>query len=249
MNYSELKITKDTLEYEIFGKTQKLKNNLTVKNFREQLKNLKYEGYYESIGGRNARDDALENFKMPAIVHTYYSLLILNGKIPTIDELCDNYIDTYIEKCGDKYQLKKEYRPNSRNILFSIESLKGRICRAYNSYHREVDLLLQLFEAYGNDYTFYYSFEEDYFNGVDIVAISKDGKRFDIATYFSSKRSLLFKKKKNEKLHEYKNISIDLLANFEGKEKNVIKVGDVKLYDDKAVKFIYSELTKNRAVA
>lgn len=249
MNYSELKITKNTLEYELFGHNQKVKNELTVKSFREQLKTLKYEEYYKSIGGKDARDDELENFRIPAIVYIYYRLLIISGKIPTIDELCQSYIDTYIEKYQDKYQLKKEYRTGTKNVLFSLDSLKGRICRAYNSYHREVDLLLQLFEAYGDEFNFYYSFNEDYFNGVDIVVFSKDNKRFDISTYFSSKRSLSFKKKKNEELHSYKNISIDLLAYFEGPEKNVIKIGDVKLYDENAVKFIYSELTKKRVAA
>ena len=40
---------------------------------------------------------------------------------------------------------------------------------------------------------------------------------------------------------EYKNISIDLLAYFDGPDRNVERVGDAKLYNNKAVKYIYSE--------
>lgn len=244
MRYSELKITKDTLEFEILGSTQKMKNSLTSKSFREQLKNLNYNEYYQSIGGKEARNDSLENFKIPAIVHTYYSLLITLGRVPTVKELCETYIDTYAEKICTKYQIKKAYRNGPKNVVFTENELKGRICRAYNSYHREVDLLLQLLESYGDEYKFYYSFEEDYFNGVDIVAISNKGKRYDISTYFSSTRSLEFKKKKNEERHDYKNISIDLLAHFSGPEKNVETVGDVKLYSKASTEYIYKELKK-----
>lgn len=247
MKYGELKITKDTLEYEILGTIQKNQNTLTVKNFRNQVEKLEYQKIYDSIGGKKATNEKLEAYRLPAFVYSYYKLLIMFGKIPTIEELCNNYIDTYAQKVSTKYQLKRDYIVDGKNILFTIEELKGRICRAYNSYHREVDLLLQLFENYGNEFNFYYSFEEDYFNGVDIVAFDKSGRRFDIATYFSSKRSLSYKKRKNTSRHEYTNISIDVLANFEGPDKNVTKVGDAKLYNTKAVEFIYSEMTKKRA--
>lgn len=247
MKYNELKITKEHLSYEILGTMQKSKNTLTVKNFRKQLETLEYDKFYDSIGGRNARNEDLEGFRIPAIVYKYYYLLITTGKIPTIEELCNSYIETYVEETKGGYQVKKEYRASNKNVVFSLNDLKGRICRGYNSFHREVDLLLQLFEKYGNEFEFFYSFNEDYFNGVDIVATSKNGKRYDIATYFSSKRSLQYKNKKNNETHNYKNATIDLLAYFEGPEKNVIKVGDVKLYNNKAVDYIYSELTKKRA--
>lgn len=246
MNYRNLRITKDTLEYEIFGKLQKSKNTLTVENFRNQIKNLKYQEYYDSIGGKNATDEKVEAYRFPAFVYSYYNLVVMTGKIPTIEELCDNYIETYTEKVHTKYQLKSEYISGNKNLLFKIEDLKGRICRAYNSYHREVDLLLQLINRYGDKFNFYYDFKEDYFNGVDIVAINSEGKRFDIATYFSSRRSLSFKTKKNDVRHDYKNTCINVLANFEGPDKNVIRIGDAKLYNEKAVEYIYSELLKEK---
>lgn len=242
MKYAELKITKDTLEYEDAGTTKILKNNLTVESFRKQVKAMEYEKYYQSLGGKKARNDDLENFFIPAIVHMYYYLLVTTGKIPTIEELCNAYIDKYTEKVFKDYQIKKEYRNGTKNVYFQLNDLKGRICRAYNSFHREVDLLLQLFEFCGEEFDFYYSFKEDYSNGVDLVAYAKDGQRYDIATYFSSARSLSYKKIKNENRHEYKNISIDLLAYFDGPDRNVERVGDAKLYNNKAVKYIYKKL-------
>lgn len=246
MKYSHLKISKDFLEYEVKGTVMKNKNTFTVENFRNQIRALKYQEFYDSVGGKAARNDKLENYRLPAIVYSYYFLLITQKRIPTVQKLCESYERRYCEETKDGHlQLKKDYI-NGKNIQFTRNELQGRICRAYNSYHREVDILLQLIESYGKDYDFYYSFEEDFFKGVDIVCKAKDGTRYDIATYFSSARSKSFKAAKNDHRHEYKNINIDVVAEFEGPNKNVITIGDAKLYNKKAVKSVYKELTKKR---
>ncbi len=246
MKYSHLKISKDFLEYETKDSIVKIKNTFTVKNFRSQIKNLEYDKFYNAIGGKNARNDNLENFKLPAIVHSYYQLLITQKRIPTVELLCHSYKKKYCKtNKNGLLQLKDEF-VEDKNIEFKEEELFGRICRAYNSFHREVDFLLQLIEKYGDKFDFYYSFADDFYKGVDIVCLSKDKKRFDIATYFSSKRSKSYKKTKNTNRHEYKNINIDVIAVFDGKDKNVVRVGDAKLYNEKAVEYVYQELIKER---
>lgn len=248
--YKEIRIDKDFLSFEFLGRMQKKKNTLTVSSFRDQIKTLKFDEFYQALGGKTSMNEDLENAMLPAIVHTYYSLLVILGRVPTIEEVCKSYTDSYTENAEEdgKLRLKKDYRTNksTKELVFTVNELHARICRAYNSYHREVDLLLQLIEAYGDEYNFYYSFEEDYWQGVDIVATSKSGQRYDIATYFSSRRSKNFKKAKNTTRHEYKNINIDVIACFEGQSKNVVTVGDARLYNNLAVKQVYAELTKER---
>ena len=241
--YEDIKITKNYIEYEEDGKKVRHTNIPSLDEIRDQIISLEYMKYYKAIGGKKARDNKLENYKIPAMVHTYYYIFAKTGQIPTVQDVCDEYIKKYVNVFKNGFAaLKKEYKPNGEDLVFNVKDLKGRICRAYNSWNREIDLLINLIENYGNEFNFYYSFYDDYKKGVDIVAYDKKGTRFEIATYFSSTSSKKYKEIKNNFRHNYINRQINLEAYFEGENANVIEFGDAKLYNNVAVKYIYSEL-------
>lgn len=242
--YENIKICSKYLEYEENGIKKRITEIPSLDEFRDQVLSLDFMKFYNSIGGKKARDNRLEAYKIPAMVHTYYYLFVTTGSVPSVEEVCDAYIKKYVNVFSDGKTgaLFKKYKPNGEDLAFNLKDLKGRICRAYNSWHRELDLLLHLIETHGNEFNFYYSFFDDYIKGVDIVAYDKKSNRFEFSTYFSSGISKEYKDIKNTLRHKYKVPQINVVAYFDGDDKNTINCGDAKLYDDDTITSIYGQL-------
>lgn len=231
--------------WELIDKTSlRFAHSLNLGNIQKQLKEIDFNDFYNSIGGKNARNENLENFKIPPMVFEYYKSLCITGKIPTLEKLINNYINTYCEKISDKLTLKKAYIKD-KNIIFNKEDLMGRICRAYNSYNREVELLAKLIKfskVYNKDICFYYSFKEDYYNGLDIIVVYNNEK-YGICSYTSGKNSLKYKSIKNNVRHHYDiKHTFDIVSYFSGENKNTIRLGDIDVYNDNSVKDLLKKI-------
>lgn len=245
--YENIKICGKYIEYEDSSakhEKHRIEEIPSVDEFRHQVLNIDFVKFYNSIGGKNARDNKLEAYKIPAMVHTYYYLFATTGCVPSPEEVCNAYIAKYVNVFmdGRRGALYKEYKPDGVDLAFKLDDLRGRICRAYNSWHRELDLLLNLIEKHGDEFNFYYSFFDDYIKGVDIVVYDNKKNRCDISTYFCSGISKDYKTIKNSSRHEYKYRTFDAIAYFDGEKKNVIPVGDSFVYDDSVIDEIYQEL-------
>lgn len=231
-------ITKDWLYYSFMkdGKKETIKkpNTLTLEKIRTQLKGMGFNSIYESFGGKNATNETLENAKIPPFVPTFYSKVIVNEILPTPQEIINEYLSRYCEEVQNSkinlklYRMKSQYRENGYYFYFTYEQLAGRICRAYNSYVRELDLELRLSQR--KDLKSIYSFKWDYEEGVDILVIHNNSLK-GIACSQDSERGKYYYEKKHTTRRRDK-ISV---FKFPISWTNRIVIDDTWLYSDKAV--------------
>lgn len=226
------------------NRTMKFNHKLNLNTIHNQLNNIKYDEFY--INDYKNKNMILENYKIPPMVYEFYRYLCVTGKIPDLQELTEIYLKKYcIALDNEEFQLKEEYI-NKVQITFKKSDLIGRICRAYNSYNREVEFLCNLISfCEKNKYKieFNYSFIEDYYNGLDIIAIHNNNK-YGICLYMDSKNSHLYKKMKNNDRHHYSKNTIDVISYHSGENKNTYKLGDIYLYNDITVKNTIRKILK-----
>ena len=232
-------ITKDFLYYSIMknGKKKIIKknNNLTLEQIRNEFRNIDYYNYYKHSGGRNYKNVILENRKIPPFCFLYYYLLIRHEKIPTPQEMVNKYIKFFCEKDEYGYYIKDNFSECAK-FYFNLKALTGRICRAYNSFNREIDLLLRLFQE--DDIKAKYSFYLDYYKGIDI-SIEYNGQKKGLACYQNSKRAEKFYELKHTtRRDDGDNIIIPIAMNKE----NSIFIGDIMLFSQKTYNNLIKEI-------
>jgi hypothetical protein len=155
--------------------------------------------------------------------YIYYKFVFDNGKPPTQKEFIDSYIDTYCDKLEDgKFKFKDgDFAPGL--VLDDIRPLEGRLSRAINSYHRELDMFLQFCEF--SDVRPEWSYKMDYVSGLD-CKLYKDDVVYYVASYLNNENSNTYKQDyKNAKRHDYTKFKmIDLKSsmadNFESDNLN-----------------------------
>ena len=213
--------------------------DLTLNEVREQFKKLNYEKEYEETG--KVINNALENYKMIPFAYMYYYLLARTSLIPTPIDVCNNYIEFFCVKNEDNtYSFKEEYLLSEDNIKFEKNELLARILRAYNSYNREVDLLIQLNND--TDISFSYDTLTDICDGIDILAKYNE-KTFGIASFLGTRRSNSFKNKKNSFRHDYSKMEmIDVIGNFSGENKNLEFIGDIAVFNKEEIDKIIEKI-------
>lgn len=241
-------ITKDWLCYSIEkdGKKELIKkpNTLTLEKIRVQLKKINFENFYRSIGGEKAKNKLLENRTIPFFAPIFYLEFIKNEKFATPQEIINIYLSLYCEEAPNSkpnlklYRIKPQHMKNGSTFSFTYEQLAGRICRAYNSYIREVDLNIRLLQR--KDIKVIYSSKWDIEEGVDILVIYNNCLK-GIACCQDSKRSDEYFKEK----HETRRTDKISIYKFPISRKNCIVIGDTWLYSDKAIENLIEEMKED----
>lgn len=214
----------------------------------QQTKPLKYpvaklerffqlNGFERPYNKRNEhlyRTDRMEHHAIPYMAYAYYVFLFEKGRCPTLDEFIGRYFKQFVQDAGNgKYRFLDKY-DNGENFEFTREELVGRLSRSYNSYNRELHLLLSLQEYEG--FTVKYDFNTDIFDGIDILVTRDDGKCFGIASYVDTRRSNVWKNDvKNVRRHEYTMEMIDMKASLQERSDNVLCLNGIDLYSKKFV--------------
>ena len=193
-----------------------LKNTgITLEQCIVQIKDIKYDVYYDPY--RCEKDDMVENTQFPPIIFAFYSFIFYKHKIPTPEELIDNYFSI-----NGKEITTYENNVIYRGIKYKRNALIGRILRTYPSLIRDFHFYLLLVKENCFDKVIY-SCKTD-IEGKDII-IKHKGKEYQISLFVKTRRSNLFKNIKNKFRHKYSNeiqIPLDL--------EHIEKTGDFFLY-------------------
>lgn len=222
----DIRITKNKIyRPEKYGnkvKMAEVDNPINIVDIHKEMGKIEFRKFYNKIGGRNAKDIIFEKTKIPPIAYTYYFLFTRHFKIPDIEFLCKVYLKRYFTYTDGRYIL------NGRSNSFKKSCIYGRICRAYNSFNREVELLYDLFKY--DDMNFYYDLKKDVYDGIDIN-INYNSKDYGILIYQNSWRAEFYRKIKSNTRHKFKGINlIPLPAIFKNDfnvKKNIVNYGDI----------------------
>ena len=169
------------------------------------------------------------------MVFPYYFFVWTYMRIPSLSEYIQMYFAVYCNECEDgKFTFKEEV--DNSGITFTKEQLIGRVSRSYNSFTREIHLLLLLREKFHANVG--YDLKWD-LNGVDLL-VKVGGKYVGIATYVESARSNNYKQRKNTVRHDYSKIRmVDMRAELKEAESSTYSVHNVKLYRPEYVARVY----------
>ena len=120
----------DYMKITPFGVTYMKKGEKVHKPFdvnyydlRRQLKEIRYDDFYESIGGKNAYSEKVERMEMPSICKLFYRMFCDSLRIPTPKGLVNEYVSRYCDKIDDK-----EY---SKRYIDSVKKRQGQRLTEY----------------------------------------------------------------------------------------------------------------------
>ena len=221
------------------GKVTSKDCNLTLEDIRKQIADIGYHAPYHSSQQKQLfMNDRLENTNIPYFNFLYYYLFCLNLKIPTMEEMVEKYIELYCEEISSNtYKIKDAYFYHELEpFTFNKNELLGRVFRAYNSFHREVEMLYQLAQYDGIKIK--YQFQAD-LDGVDII-ILHNNKRYGLATFVETDRGDAFKLNKEENIHKYEGYKMMNIRLKFG--VNDVDYKGVKLYSPEFVRQIYQKI-------
>lgn len=241
-----LRISKDGIRYTKKDSVVDIPLPFNISQLHDELTNINFSDYYKQIGGKYARTEEVENLKMPPFAFMFYYLLCSKGVVPTPKMMCETYIKSYCVKIGDtEYSFKSQYTDNPE-LIFSESSICGRICRSYNSFNRELELLFQLLDVAPDDFDVFYSIQDDFYRGVDICMI-RDNTFYGIASYMYSENSSKYRMLKEKYRQTYKDvILIPVIAIFENNSEkldtNIVNYGDIKTYEPGTAKKIFDTI-------
>ena len=212
---------------------QKIPMQLTLKDIHTQLETIQFDIFYQSTGGLYNKSREMENAKLIPFNFLYYYLFITEQKIPTPQKMVCEYVYCFCEESAPQshqYVLKDEYIKlgYGNKLSFSIETLAGRICRAYNSFNREVELAFRLMQE--DNLSVRYSFKEDYFNGIDLGVVYNN-TICGIAYYQNNPRTEAFKVLKETTRRN--NYDESKMISMKIDKDNHKTCGDIWLFSDK----------------
>jgi len=212
---------------------QQIPVQLTLKDIHTQLEKIQFDVFYQCTGGSSSKNWKLENAKLIPFSFLYYYLFIIEQKIPTPQKMLCEYMYHFCKETtphSHKYMLKDEYIElgYGNNLSFSIEALAGRICRAYNSFNREVELAFRLMQE--NELSVRYSFKEDYFNGIDLGVVHNNSI-YGLACYQNNPRTEAFKVLKETTRRNNYDSSKMIPMKIDNHNHNVC--GDIWIFSDK----------------
>ena len=249
----QLGITKQYLFYtvknELGQRILKQENkNITHAEILQQIQNIKFNVFYQSTGGPNNKSSTLENAKLPPFSYLYYYLFITCKKIPSLELMVTKYLQffcTTIENNEDPdlviYGLKPYFATKGQYLGFTKKQLGSRICRAYNSFNRELELLYRLFQQ--EDIQVKYSFQYDYVEGIDIL-VNYNNKIQGIACYQESKNSQYYYKLKHTSRRTNKFPIIEMAMN----NNNSISIGEVKIFNNSSYDLLIHKIKESEQI-
>lgn len=206
---------------------------LTLNDIRKQIERIGFHKPYNSTTYDLYFSEAVEKSNLLYINFIYYLAFYENLKVPTLMEVTSKYLEMYCERVGNSkagalYKVKPLFVENS--ITFTSKEITGRIFRAYNSFHRELELFFQLREF--KDLYVEYDFQKD-LHGIDFTVLCNE-KEFGIASYVNTRRSTEWKNVKDTFRHDYSKLNmIDIIAVMSANK------GKVNCYNRKGV-YTYS---------
>lgn len=195
-------------------------------------------GYDEVAPHLYEKDYNFERASIPYIVFPFYWNFAVSGEIPTFKALAEQYIEWFCTESADgTLSIKEEFESNAGS--FRREALIGRIARAYASYLRELDLLLQLSQY--ADIEASYSFQDD-LKGYDIV-VESNSRLYGLATYWGSVASRHDRERKSGLHNTQHSIhKVEMPADA----SNTVCVNGIYLYSETYVSLIHRYLTDAR---
>ena len=207
---------------------------VNLNSVHDKMCAVHYLKEYQSV--RHIKNSEIETASIMPFAFAYYYFFVRHLQIPFPKEFINQYLTLFCyKKDNGKWAFKPEYNmTRNSDFEFDYTSLKARILRSYNSFNREVELLVNLCRQ--DDIKIEYDLYKDLYNGVDVTIIYNNHK-VGIAEYVNTERSKNFKHRKNDiHRHEYSNITmIDVMANFDDDNKNITCYGEVYCYDNKTV--------------
>lgn len=223
----QIRITHDgKMSYEAKGAYHEKPFELTLDAILEQVKKNGFRNPYTNKNYNTYYSEELERYAIPYMVFPYYFFVWKNMRLPTLNEYVSTYFQVYCVQLGEnEYSFKETV--DCRGITFTREQLTGRIARSYNSFTREIHLLVYLQEKQKMNVE--YDLKLD-LQGIDLTVV-QGTEMIGIATYVESSRSNNYKVRKNTIRHDYSGIRmIDMRAELHEEESSTYTVNNVKLY-------------------
>lgn len=197
----------------------------------KQISKIHYEAYYNHY--RHENDYDVENTQFPPIIYAFYSFVFYKNKIPSPEELINNYFVLYAEQI-----IAEGEEVKYNNKKYKKCALIARILRTYPSLIRDFHFYLLLVNEKCFDKVIY-SCKTD-IEGKDII-IKHKGDIYQVSLFVDTKRSKSFKKIKNNIRHEYNN-EIAIPIKFELAER----CGDFYVYGQKDLEKIKKHIYSNQ---
>jgi hypothetical protein len=221
---------------------------MTSSEFKAIVKTFDYENVYAGMP-KWSEKNGVERFKAIPFSYHYYSYVAKHGTPPSPEQYVNSYVKDYINvftlNSVTYGKFKERFHTVCSNKAFILKNMKSRILRAYNSFNRELALLIMMQEIAGDRLKVIYDIHLDMDDGIDIL-VNKGNSSVGIATFVNSYKA---NEEKNRKRQSYKhNIEIlDYAAEKSGERKNVTFYGDVMLYSVSSVREYVKELEKKLA--
>lgn len=226
-------------------KEKKTQLNMSSREFKAIIKNFDYKNAYAGMP-KWSEKNGVERLKSIPFSYHYYTYVAKHGAPPSPEQYVNSYVKDYINVFtlnGVTYgKFKARFHTGCSNKAFILRNMKSRILRAYNSFNRELALLIMMQEMAGDRLRVMYDIHLDMDDGIDIL-VKNGNSSVGIATFVNSHKA---NEEKNRKRQHYKhNIEIlDYAAEKSGRNKNVTFYGDVMLYSVDSVRAYVRELEK-----
>lgn len=192
-------------------------HDITTLLFEDQISQFKYNDLYE--GYKQIKDEfGAEKIHLPAMNIVFYEYIFTTGNAISPKDFIDIYLDYYKTvwiRNGDQIEFNRN--------TYSVNTIAGRILRAYPSLIRDFDFFLLCVES-GRFEQVIYSCAQD-INGKDII-IKHKGQQYDVSLFVNTNRSNYFKRIKNLFRHNYSKNEIKIPLNLE----KARQCGDFMLY-------------------
>ena len=250
INNSKLKINKEKIMVDVSENgsryTRVMKNEFNIDKIMNEIEKISYMNYYHNLGGKWRRNEILEDkISFVPMAYAFYFYTVNKKCIPTIDNFCNFFLNSFCIKENGKYHFKTQYS-NKPNFSFERQDLEAKICRAYGSYLREISLLHRFFDLQEKNKEFSnmkicYDVSEDVCGGSDII-IKNNKKTYGLLITQKSKNADKYNLMKRDHRHNYS--YNDYIYVKLGEEKTE-ECGDVLLFTEEVAEKILRKIVEN----
>lgn len=190
---------------------------------------------YDYSGEGKERDREVENLKMPSMALCFYSYVFKKGVIPTEEEFINFYLSHHAFIPVDSNNIIVSYNGITKKV--SRSGIEARLLRTYPSIIRDIHFYYLLSESKLFDGV-YYSFENDYYNMIDIKVLYKE-KWFNIGLLYDSYNSEQYREKKQKRHSTKEEVLYIKLSRDKCK-----RCGKFYLYTEEHVKELYNTIVR-----
>lgn len=177
---------------------------------------------YPYPGENRVKDPQVENAQLPPIAIIFYSAIYEFNTIPSPELLISLYLEQEYFSEAEPGNVLVAY--NGETVRLSREGIIARVLRTYPSLLRDFHFYLLALES-GLFEVVRYSFEDDYYQGIDLK-VKYQGKWYSAALMQNTSRSLFFR---NRKRYRHNGENADVI-NVELDRAQCKKCGDYYLF-------------------